>query len=341
MSNTLTLNALAERFELQLAGDGAVDINGVGTLGNAQSGQLSFLSNPSYRGELKCTQASAVVLTREALPDCPTNALISENPYVDYARIAALFTLNDAAEPGIHPSASVASSAVIGQRVSIGPNVVVGERSDIQDGATIGPNCVIGRDSTIGAGSRLVTNVTIVDQVRLGRRVIVHPGAVIGADGFGLAFDRDHWIKVPQLGGVQIGDDCEIGANTTIDRGAIEDTVLEDDVRLDNLVQVGHNVYIGAHTAIAGCVGIAGSARIGRYCLIAGGAGIGGHLEIADKVTVKAMGMVTRSIKQPGEYGSGVEAQPHQEWQRNLARLRKLDTLVRRLLKLERQKDKQ
>ncbi|HJT97927.1 MAG TPA: UDP-3-O-(3-hydroxymyristoyl)glucosamine N-acyltransferase, partial [Rhodanobacteraceae bacterium] len=192
-----------------------------------------------------------------------------------------------------------------------------------------------GPDCTVGAGSRLVARVTLVTRVTLGRRVLVHPGAVIGSDGFGLAFERDHWIKVPQLGGVRIGDDCEIGANTTIDRGALEDTVLEDDVRLDNQIQIAHNVVIGAHTAMAGCAAVAGSAKIGRYCLIGGAAGILGHLTVADRVTVTAMSLVTHSIPAPGEYSSGTPIQENRAWRRNAARFRNLDDMARRLKALE------
>jgi UDP-3-O-[3-hydroxymyristoyl] glucosamine N-acyltransferase len=200
----------------------------------------------------------------------------------------------------------------------------------------LGTHCIVGRDCIVGAQSRLVARVTLVQDVRLGRRVLVHPGAVLGADGFGLAFERDapdqgHWIKVPQLGGVVIGDDCEIGANTTIDRGALGDTVLEEDVRLDNQIQIAHNVHIGAHTALAGCAAVAGSASIGRYCLIGGSAGILGHLSITDRVTVTAMSLVTHSIREPGEYSSGTPIQSNRQWRRNAARFKHLDEIVRRL----------
>jgi UDP-3-O-[3-hydroxymyristoyl] glucosamine N-acyltransferase len=199
----------------------------------------------------------------------------------------------------------------------------------------IGPGCVLEAGCVVGADSRLVARVFLGRDTQLGERVLVHPGVVIGADGFGLAFDRDHWIKVPQMGRVRIGHDCEIGANTTIDRGAIEDTVLEDDVRLDNQVQIAHNVQIGAHTAIAGCVGIAGSTRVGRYCMIAGASGVAGHLEICDKVVITAMSTVLDSITEPGEYGSGIPARAHARWKRTLVRLGQLDDWVRRLRRIE------
>jgi UDP-3-O-[3-hydroxymyristoyl] glucosamine N-acyltransferase len=195
----------------------------------------------------------------------------------------------------------------------------------------IGPGCVIGDDCVVGAGSELVARVTLVTRVRLGQRVTVHAGAVLGAAGFGLAMEGGKWLNVPQLGGVVIGDDCEIGANTTIDRGAIEDTVLEEDVRLDNQIQIGHNAFIGAHTAMAGCAAVAGSARIGRYCLIGGGAGVLGHLEVCDKVMVTAMSLVTHSIREPGEYSSGTPLMDNRNWRKNAARFKQLDALARRI----------
>jgi len=206
---------------------------------------------------------------------------------------------------------------------------VIEANSVVGDGVELGAHSHVGPDCVIGADCRLAARVTLVRRVRLGRRVLVHSGAVLGADGFGLAFDGDHWIKVPQLGGVRIGDDCEIGANTTIDRGALEDTELDIDVRLDNQIQIAHNVFIGAHTAIAGCAAVAGSTRIGRYCLIGGGAGIIGHLTIADRVTITAMSLVTHSIRESGEYSSGTPIQESRLWRRNAARFKHLDDLAR------------
>ena len=213
----------------------------------------------------------------------------------------------------------------------IGPHVVIGARSTVGAGAMLGPGCIVGEDCDVGEGCELIARVTLVTRVRLGKRVRIHPGAVLGADGFGLAMDAGRWIKVPQLGGVVIGDDCEIGANTTIDRGALEDTVLEEDVRLDNQIQVGHNVRIGAHTAMAGCAAVAGSAKIGRYCLIGGGAGILGHLEVCDRVIVTAMSLVTHSIREPGEYSSGTPIMDNRSWRKSAARFKQLDALARRV----------
>ncbi|MDZ4048433.1 MAG: UDP-3-O-(3-hydroxymyristoyl)glucosamine N-acyltransferase [Pseudoxanthomonas sp.] len=322
---------LADRFGLALRGDGNTLIDGVGTLAGARAGQLGFLANSRYRSELAGTAASAVVVSAQDAEDCPVPCLVAKSPYVAFAKIAALFETAPAPAPGIHAAAVVDPSASVDPGAQVGPFCVIGARSRIEAGAVIGPGCSIGEDCVVGPGCVLVARVTLVARVRLGARVRVHPGAVLGADGFGLAMDGGHWIKVPQLGGVVVGDDCEIGANTCIDRGAIEDTVLEQDVRLDNLIQVGHNVRIGAHTAVAGCAAIAGSARIGRYCLVGGAVGIVGHLEICDRVTVTAMSLVTQSITEPGEYSSGMPVQESRLWRRNGARFRQLDQLARKI----------
>jgi UDP-3-O-[3-hydroxymyristoyl] glucosamine N-acyltransferase len=326
-----TLAGLAERFGLALRGDGSTRLLGVGTLAGAGPAQLAFLANPRYRKELAGTRAGAVVLSAEDAEHCPVPCLVAKSPYVAFAKISALFEPVPVPAPGIHASAVVAADATVAPDAQVGPFVSIGARSRIAAGAVVGPGCVIGEDCEVGPGSVLTARVTLVTRVRLGARVRVHPGAVLGADGFGLAMDAGHWIKVPQLGGVVVGDDCEIGANTCIDRGAIEDTVLEDDVRLDNQIQIGHNVRIGAHSALAGCVAVAGSARIGRYCLIGGAAGITGHLEICDRVTVTAMSLVTQSITEPGEYSSGMAVQDSRSWRRNAARFRQLDQLARRM----------
>ena len=297
-----TAGELAERFGVVLRGDAATVVRGVATIGDAGVDRLTFLSNPKYRAQLATTRAGVVVVAEGDADAAPGTALVARDPYSTYARIAALFEPVADAPTGIHPSAVVHPDARVDASASVGPLACIGARSIVEAGAIVGPGCVVGEDCVVGAGSRLVARVTLVTRVRLGARVLVHPGAVIGADGFGIAMDQGRWLKVPQLGGVAIGDDCEIGANTTIDRGAIDDTVLEEDVRLDNQIQIGHNVRIGAHTAMAGCVAIAGSTRIGRYCLIGGGAGVVGHIEICDRVIVTAMSLVTHSLREPGEY---------------------------------------
>ena len=326
-----TVAELAERFALGLRGDGALRIHGVGTLAHAGGDQLAFLANPRYRGQLAATAAGAVVLRAADAEGYPGTALVAADPYTAFAKLAALFDRVPAREPGIHPLAAIHPDAVVDPGAHVGAFTSIGAGTRVEVGALIGPGCVIGEDCVIGAGSELVARVTLVTRVKLGHRVRIHPGAVLGADGFGLAMDAGRWIKVPQLGGVTIGDDCEIGANTCIDRGAIEDTVLEQDVRLDNLIQVGHNVHIGAHTAMAGTVAIAGSAKIGRYCMIAGGAGIAGHLEICDRVVVTAMSLVTRSIRESGEYSSGTGLMDNRSWRKNAARFRQLDKMARQL----------
>ena len=333
------LPELAARFGLELRGAAAQPITGVATLERAGPGQVSFLANPSYRRQLPATRASAVILRAEDAAACPVACLVASDPYAAFARIAALFELAAERAPGIHPSAVVASSARIAASASIGPLVSIGAGTVIGERVVVDAGCVIGEDCELGDDCQLLPRVTLVLRVRLGQRVRVHPGAVLGAEGFGLAMEAGRWLKVPQLGGVQVGDDCEIGANTCIDRGAIEDTVLEEDVRLDNQIQIGHNVRIGAHTAMAGCVAIAGSTRIGRYCLIGGGAGMVGHIEVCDRVLVTAMTLVTHSITEPGEYSSGTPIQPSRDWRRNAARFKHLDELARKIAGLPQAKD--
>ena len=330
---------LAEQFGLQWRGDANATVDGVSTLARAGSRQLAFLANPRYRNQLPESGAGIVVMRASDAEDYPGNALLADDPYVAFAKIAALFDPKPPLQPGIHATAVIEPSAQVHPAAQIGPFVCIGARSRVSAGAMLGPGCIIGEDCEIGEGCELVARVTLVKRVRLGKRVLVHPGAVLGADGFGLAMDAGRWIKVPQQGGVQVGDDCEIGANTTIDRGAIEDTVLEEDVRLDNQIQIGHNVRVGAHTAMAGCAAVAGSAVIGRYCLIGGAAGILGHLEICDRVMVTAMSLVTNSIREPGEYSSGTPLMTNREWRKSAARFKQLDALAREVNARDKEKE--
>lgn len=329
--SSFTVAELAERFGLRVQGDAETRIDGVATLANGGAGKLAFLANPRYRPMLAGTPAAAVVLREADAAASPVTALIADDPYAAFVKIASLFEKRRAISPGIHGSASIDPTASIDPSAEIGAFVSIGARSRVAAGAVIGPGCVIGEDCQVGENSELVARVTLVVRVRLGQRVLVHPGAVLGADGFGLAMEHGRWMKVPQLGGVEIGDDCEIGANTTIDRGAIDDTVLEEDVRLDNQIQVGHNVRIGAHTAMAGCSAVAGSATIGRYCLIGGGAGVLGHLEVCDRVMITAMSLVTHSIREPGEYSSGTPLMDNRSWRKNAARFKQLDSIARQV----------
>ncbi|HEX7369932.1 MAG TPA: UDP-3-O-(3-hydroxymyristoyl)glucosamine N-acyltransferase [Rhodanobacteraceae bacterium] len=331
------IDDLARRFGLEARGDASGSIRGVAPLARAEPGQLAFLANPRYAGDLAHTRAGVVVLRAEHAGASPVPVLIAKDPYLAYARLAALFEQMPAASPGIHPTAVISEGAKIDPSASVGPLCVIEAGATVAAGVELGPHCVIGPGCSVGAQSHLAARVTLVTRVTLGQRVLIHAGAVLGADGFGIARGEDGWVKVPQLGGVRIGDDCEIGANTTIDRGALEDTVLEEDVRLDNQIQIAHNVRIGAHTAMAGCSAVAGSARIGRNCLIGGSAGVLGHLEIADGVTITAMSLVTHSIPAAGVYSSGAPIEENRAWRRNAARMRHLDSMAQRITALEKQ----
>ncbi|NGP53617.1 UDP-3-O-(3-hydroxymyristoyl)glucosamine N-acyltransferase [Thioalkalivibrio sp. XN8] len=331
-----SLGELAVRHGLELRGDPDRQVQRVGTLPEAGADAVSFLANPRYRRYLATTRAGAVVLAPEFAAECAAPVLVAANPYAAYARIAADLHPPPAFAPGIDPGAHVAPGAEVAPDAGVAPGAVVEAGARIGAGTWIGPNCVVGRDVVVGPGCRLVAGVTLCHGVRLGARVLLHPGVVIGGDGFGIAREPEGWFKVPQVGSVVIGDDVEVGANTTIDRGAIEDTVIEEGVKLDNQIQVGHNVRIGAHTAVAGCAAIAGSATIGRNCMIAGKVGIGGHLEIADGVVVTGMTMVSHSIREPGVYSGGLPLDEAARWRRNAARFRRLDELAKRVARLER-----
>jgi len=332
---TFSLGELARRLGAELHGDPGCEIRGVAGLPEAGPGDLTFLAAAKYRRHLSDTRASAVILGREALADCRTNALISHNPHLAYARAAALLFPQPAVPAGRHPSAVVAAEAEIDPSAWIGPGAVVEAGACIGPRVFVGPNCVVERGAVIGADSRLAANVTLCHGVVLGERVIVHPGAVIGSDGFGYAKDGERWVKVPQLGGVRVGDDVEIGANTTVDRGALQNTVLADGVKLDNLIQIAHNVQIGDNTAIAGCVGIAGSTKVGRNCTLGGGVGLAGHLEFGDNVHFTGMTLVTRSFSEPGVYSGNLPAMTNREWRKLIAQVRHLDDTMRRLRALE------
>jgi len=329
-----TLAEIAARLGGELRGDGRRMIRGLATLDAAGPEELSFLANPKYRSQLAASRAGAVILAAEALADWPGDAIITPQPYLYFARLSQWLSPPPAVAAGVHPSAVVES--MLPENVSIGPQSWIGPGVEIGDRAVIGPHCRIGAGVRIGADSRLYAGVTVYHGCTVGRRAIIHSGAVIGADGFGFARDDEgRWVKIAQAGAVAIGDDVEIGANTTIDRGALTDTVIEDGVKLDNQIQVGHNVHIGAHTAIAGCVGIAGSARIGARCTIGGAAVILGHLSIADGVQVSAGTLVGKSISTPGSYTGTVPFLPHDEWLKNFARLRHLDALAAKIRALE------
>ncbi|TAJ93752.1 MAG: UDP-3-O-(3-hydroxymyristoyl)glucosamine N-acyltransferase [Gammaproteobacteria bacterium] len=330
-----TLAELRDLSGTELTGDAGCLIAGVATLQTAGPGDISFLANRRYFRYLQNTNASAVVVKREDAPHCPVNALIADDPYLAFVRILRFFHPVESFLPGIDPTAEISHSARIASSAHIGAHVFIGDDVTIADRVFVGPGSVIDHRVTIGAGTRLTANVTLCRGVTLGKNGILHPGVVIGADGFGIVKDRDHWLKIPQVGSVIIGDDVEIGANTTIDRGALSDTVIENGVKIDNQVQIGHNAFIGANTAIAGCVAVAGSVTIGRNCMIGGLSAISGHIEIADNVVINGMSGITNSIKQPGQYGSATPAMEVASWRKNIVRLKHLDEIARRLNRLE------
>ena len=333
----VTLAELARLAGAELHGDGSRRISGFATLMDAGPGQITFLNNPRYRKHLAETRAGAVILGADDLPHCPVPALVTDNPYLAWARVLRRFDRRPVPEPGVHPAAVVDASAELGEGVSVGAGAVIGPGCRLEEGVVIGPNCTLAADVVVGAGTRLVANVTVMDGVRIGRDCLIHPGAVIGSDGFGLARDGERWEKVPQLGSVVIEDEVEIGANTTVDRGAVHDTRIRRGAKLDNQIQVAHNVEIGENTAIAACTGISGSTRIGAGCTLAGGVGLVGHIELADGVHVTGFSMVTHSLKEPGVYSSGIAAVPHRQWKRTLPRLKKLDDMARKIRELERE----
>lgn len=332
----LRLDDLAARSGARLDGDGAVLIDRVATLEHAGPGAISFLSNPKYRAQLATTLAAAVIVTPEAAGGTALPKLLSANPYATYAKVAALLYPAATPAPGVHPSAAVAPTASVAADATIGPHATVGGGARIGARAVVGPGCVIGDDAEVGDDVMLVANVVLYPRCVIGARTLVHAGAVLGADGFGMAEEGGRWLKIPQLGRVVIGADVEIGANTTIDRGAIDDTVIGDDVKIDNQVQIGHNCVIGAHTAIAGCVGIAGSTRIGRNVKIGGAAGVAGHLDIADGTIISGATQVFDPITTPGVYTATFPALPHAKWRKVASHARHLDEIVDRLRALER-----
>jgi len=333
--SSYSLREIVERFGGEIAGDPAVRVRQVATLENAAPDTISFLANQRYLTQLKTTRASAVIVGESARSATRIPRIVCANPLAYFARVSALFNPARAPRAGIHATAVIDGSARIAGDAEIGPCAVVGRNAVIGAGSTIAAGCCLGEGVVIGAGTRLYPNVTVYDDCVIGDRVILHSGVVIGADGFGLALDEGQWVKVPQIGRVVIGNDVEIGANTTVDRGALDDTVIEEGVKLDNQIQVGHNVRIGAHTAIAACAGIAGSARIGRYCRIGGASGIAGHLTIADHVEISTYTLVTKSIDQPGTYTGAYVFEPHRQWLKNAVQLRHLADLADRVRALE------
>ena len=341
---TTSLGDLARLLDGELHGDPAQVISRIGPLDSADGQTVSFLANPRYQAQLQTTRAGCVIVSPALLEAAAARgaALVCADPYLAFARLTQWWAAQQRRQPavGVHASAVVEEGAFIDTRASVGAMAFVARGARIEAGAVIGPQVHVGEDAVVGAGTWLKARVVLSEGCRIGARGIVHSGAVIGADGFGFAPAKDdaggHWEKIEQLGLVLIGDDVEIGANTCIDRGALDDTVLEDGVKLDNLVQIGHNVRVGAHTAFAGCVGVAGSARIGRHCTAGGGAIILGHLEIVDHVHITAATLITRSIHKPGQYSGAFPFDDNASWEKNAATLRQLHALRDRLRALER-----
>lgn len=330
-----SLQEIAARFGGQLLGNAEITINQIATLENAQVGHLTFLASAKYRSLLAVTRASAIIVSTADAEATTLPRIVCDNPYVYFAKASAFLNPPALVVPGIHPSAVIEEGAHIDPSAYIGPNVVIGADTRIGAGCTIMAGCSIGAGVSIGIDARLYPRVVVYHNCVLGNRLIAHSGVVIGSDGFGIAMDEGRWLKIPQIGRVVIGDDVEIGANTTIDRGALDDTVIEEGVKLDNLIQIAHNVRIGAHTAIAGCVGIAGSAIIGRHCRIGGGTGILGHTQISDHVEISSYTMIGKSIREPGTYTGIFPFSTHEVWRKNAAQLRHLDELANKIKMLQ------
>jgi UDP-3-O-[3-hydroxymyristoyl] glucosamine N-acyltransferase len=318
-----SLGELAVRFGLELRGSPDARVSHVATLAQALPGSLSFLADSRHRRELATTRASAVVLAAADLPLCPVAALVTENPRLAFARMLELLYPEPEPKPGVHPTAVIAAGVRVPASATVGALAVIEEAVELGERSWVGPGCIVQRGARVGEETRLVARVTLYPGVELGARCLVHAGAVIGADGFGLAPDSGSWVKIPQVGSVRIGNDVEIGANTTVDRGAIDDTVIGEGAKLDNQIQVGHNVIIGAHTAIAACTGISGSTTIGKRCMVGGMVGFAGHLTIADDVVITGCSLVSASIREPGSYSSGMPTVPTRAWRRMVAHLRR------------------
>jgi UDP-3-O-[3-hydroxymyristoyl] glucosamine N-acyltransferase len=335
------LGALVERFGGQLVGEPNLEVTGIAPLADAGASDISFLSNSKLRAQAASSGAAALIVTASDAAALGENyqgaRIVTPNPYVYFARAAQYFAALSAIVPpaGVHPTAAVDASAVVDPSAHVGPHVTIEAGAQIGANAVIDAGCFIGRDAVIGEGCHLFANVTFQARCRMGARGIIHSGAVIGSDGFGFANEGGVYIKIPQTGRVVIGDDVDIGANTTIDRGALNDTVIEDGVKLDNQIQIGHNCRIGAHTAMAGCVGVAGSAIIGKYCTFGGAAMVLGHLTIADGVHISSGSMVSRSIMEPGQYTGFYPLAKNADWEKTAAIVRNLDSMRDKIRALE------
>ncbi len=334
---SFTLAQLAEKIGATVHGNDSCSVSSLATLANAGEGQITFLSNAKYKGQLAQTKASAVILSPDAVADCPTNALVLDNPYVGFARVAQMLDTTPLPATNVHESAIISESATLGEGVAIGANAVIEDDVVLGNNVVIGAGCFVGKASQIGDNTKLWANVSIYHNVKMGKDCLVQSNTVIGSDGFGYANENGNWIKIPQLGGVIIGDRVEIGASTTIDRGALDDTIIEDGVILDNQIQIAHNVVVGQNTCMAGSSVIAGSTTIGKNCVFGGMAGINGHIEIADGTMLTGMAMVTKSITKAGVYSSGIPAQTNKEWHKTNARINRLEALQKQVKSLTKQ----
>jgi len=338
MAGPYTLAQIVSRLGGRVVGDGGVEIDQVGSLEHAGARQIAFLANPRYLSRLAGTRAAAVVLAPQAESLTALPRIVSERPYPYFAKLALLLNPAPVPHSGIDDAAHVAPGASVAASARVEAGAIIAEGARIGERAWIGANCYVGERSIVGEDTRLYPTAVVYAGCRIGARGIIHSGAVIGADGFGMALEEGRWIKVPQIGGVRLGDDVEVGANTTIDRGTVDDTVVEDGVKLDNQVQIGHNCRIGAHTAIAGCVGVAGSTQIGRRCTLGAAAGVLGHLSLCDDVHVSSWTIITRSIRKPGTYTGLYPFDEHAGWTRNAALVRHLAKLAERIGALEKKR---
>jgi len=334
MNEKYALSVIVAKLGGELVGED-VDISRLSSLANANEGDITFFTDSKYAAQLANTQASALIVSPQNQHLTSLPCIVTDNPYAYFAKVSELLNPVVIYNAGVHASAIVAPTAKIPASCTVLERAVVGEHVVLGENVVVGAGAVIMRGSQIGDDTQLAANTVIYQDCTLGRRCKIAAGAVIGADGFGYAEQNGIWVKIPQVGRVIIQDDVEIGANTTIDRGALDDTVIEQGVKLDNLIQIGHNCRIGAHTVIAGCVGIAGSARIGKHCKIGGAAMVLGHLEIADHVTISPGSMITRSLKKSDTYTALMPFQTHDDWLKTAAQIRHMDTLVNRIKLLE------
>jgi UDP-3-O-[3-hydroxymyristoyl] glucosamine N-acyltransferase len=336
---TFTVKQIAEIIGAKIIGDENAEIAALAQLTEAKENELSFLSDKRYAKSLQFSQAAAVILREQFAESCPAISLVVDDPYQAFAKVSRLFATEPAPVAGIHPTAIIAKTAVIGANVSIAPYAVIGENVVIGNSVVIGSGASIGANCTIGDNSKLYANVTLYHQVEVGKRCVIHSGAVIGADGFGFAPVGETWEKIEQIGGVVIEDDVDIGANSTVDRGAIKDTILRQGVKIDNLCQVGHNCDIGENSVMAGCAGVAGSTKVGKHVLIGGASAVSGHIEVADVAQLMGGSMVIGDVKDSGAYSSAVPAMPVKEWRKTMVLLRRLDEMSAKLKALEKKVD--